>query len=271
MYVEAIKKRTSIRTYTDKQIPAEVLEEVKEIIKDTQNPFGAGVRFCLLEGRQRAWKAWDLRFHKRQKHYVAGCLERSAKDLEGYGYAFEKAILRLTDLGLGTCWLGGTFKRSSFNKSAELKDSEILPAVTPIGYPSGKRSLMERTVAMGAGARTRKGFEELFFDGDFTLPLKTDDYKLKTCLEMVRIGPSASNKQPWRAVKQNGAVHFYLAETKGYAGNSSFGFKMQRIDLGIATCHIDMTAKELGIQGKITVNDPGIPSEYVYSFSWEEE
>jgi hypothetical protein len=87
---------------------------------------------------------------------------------------------------------------------------------------------------------------------------------------MVRIGPSASNKQPWRAVKQNGAVHFYLAETKGYAGNSSFGFKMQRIDLGIAACHIDMTAKELGIQGKITVNDPGIPSEYEYSFSWEE-
>ena len=270
MYVEAIKKRTSIRTYSDKQIQKEVLEEVKEIIKDTQNPFGAGVRFCLLEAGKEQGKLGTYGFIRGQKHYVAGCLERSGKDLEGYGYAFEKVILELTGLELGTCWLGGTFSRGGFAKSAGLKEDEILPAVTPFGYAKNKRSITERIVAAGAGARKRKDFGELFFDEDFHSPLNIDDEKLKTCLEMVRIGPSASNKQPWRAVRKDGSIHFYLAKTKNYAGNSAYGFCMQRIDLGIAACHFDLAAKELGIQGKITVNDPGIPSEYEYSFSWEE-
>ena len=270
MYVEAIKSRTSVRTYSDKQVEEEVLGKVEEILKDTQNPFGAKVRFGLLEAGKEKARLGTYGFIKGQKYYISGCLEKGEKDLEGYGYAFEKLILKLTDLGLGTCWLGGTFNRGGFKRSVSLSETEILPAVTPIGYPSERRSLVERTVAIGAGARTRKSFEALFFDGDFTLPLKTDDYKLKTCLEMVRIGPSASNKQPWRAVKQNRAVHFYLAETKGYSGNTAFGFTMQKIDMGIAACHFDLTANELGMSGSIAIDDPGIISEFEYSFSWKE-
>ena len=270
MYIENIKKRTSVRTYTNKPIPDEVLAKVNEIIDDTGNPFGANLRFCLIKNETAHGRLGTYGFIKGQKYYIAGCLEKSEKDLEGFGYAFEKAILSLTDLGLGTCWLGGTFKKGAFEQAAQLKENEILPAITPIGYASEKRSIIERTVAMSAGARTRKNFEELFYDADFSVPLKTDDYKLKTCLEMVRIGPSASNKQPWRAVKSDNNIHFYLAETKGYSGNSAFGFRMQRIDIGIAACHFDLAAKELGLSGKIIVNDPGIPSEYEYSFSWEE-
>ncbi len=270
MYIEAIKKRTSVRTYKDETIPSDVLVKVQEIIDDIGNPFGAKFRFCLIENETAQGKLGTYGFIKGQKYYVAGCLEKSEKDLEGFGYAFEKVILNLTGLGLGTCWLGGTFKKGAFEQEAQLKGNEILPAITPIGYASEKRSIIERTVAMSAGARTRKNFEELFYDADFSEPLKTDDYKLKTCLEMVRMGPSASNKQPWRAVKSGSNVHFYLAETKGYSGNSAFGFRMQRIDLGIAACHFDLAAKELGLSGKIVGNDPGIPSEFEYSFSWEE-
>ena len=37
-----------------------------------------------------------------------------------------------------------------------------------------------------------------------------------TPLEMVRLGPSASNKQPWRIVRKDGFYHFFIQRTKGY-------------------------------------------------------
>ena len=35
-------------------------------------------------------------------------------------------------------------------------------------------------------------------------------------LEMVRRGPSASNKQPWRVVRAGERWHLYLQRTRGY-------------------------------------------------------
>lgn len=129
-------------------------------------------------------------------------------------------------------------------------------------------------VAAGAGARTRKKFAELFFDKNFCTPLRIEDGALKTCLEMVRIGPSASNRQPWRVVRQGEALHFYMMRDKRYAGNTLYGFCMQKLDMGIAACHFEMAARQLGLPGSILIDDPDILSEdqkdmgLVYSFSW---
>ena len=46
----------------------------------------------------------------------------------------ESLILYATSLGLGTCWIGGTFKKGQFAKAIDLKGDEILPIVLPIGY-----------------------------------------------------------------------------------------------------------------------------------------
>lgn len=268
-YIETMKKRISVRTYTGEAIPKDVMQKVRKIIEDTNNPFGAEVRFNLLESDNTEGKLGTYGFIRGPKVFIAGCLKKGDKDLEGYGYAFEKVILDLTELGLGTCWLGGTFKRGTFAKSAQLNEDEYLPAATPIGYAKEKKSLTERIVAASAGARKRIDFSELFFDGDFSTPLKLDDSDLKTCLEMVRIAPSASNKQPWRVLKQGENLHFYLAETKNYTGNKAFGFCMQKIDLGIAACHFELAAKELGLNGAIKINDPKIETKFEYLFTWE--
>ena len=193
--------------------------------------------------------------------------------MEGFGFAFEKAVLYATSQGLGTCWLGGTFKRGAFSKVMQI-DGEYLPAASPLGYAKEKRSLREKVVAKSAGARTRKSFGALFFDKNFDTPLEISESRIKTCLEMVRIAPSASNKQPWRVVKIDDKYHFFMRITKKYSGNAAFGFCMQRIDLGIAACHFSLAAAELGIKGGISVDDPQILTEenkadgYSYSFTW---
>lgn len=62
------------------------------------------------------------------------------------GYSLEKVILYCTSLGLGTVWLGGTFNKGNFAKAVNLKENEILPIVSPVGYEGGKKSLFAKVV-----------------------------------------------------------------------------------------------------------------------------
>lgn len=52
----------------------------------------------------------------------------------------EELILYATSLGLGTCWIGGTFKKGQFAKAMEVNQEEILPIISPIGYESENKS-----------------------------------------------------------------------------------------------------------------------------------
>lgn len=272
--VELIKKRISVRTYLDTPIEPVKLEEMrKHLAENTENPFGASVRFSLLDSMNAPRKLGTYGFIKGAKVFFAGCVKKGEMDLEGFGFAFEKAVLFATSQGLGTCWLGGTFRRGAFAKAMK-PENEYLPAASPLGYAKEKRSLIEKTVAKSAGARNRKSFETLFFDNDFDKPLEIPESGIKTCLEMVRIAPSASNKQPWRVLKLGGKYHFYLMVDKNYMGNTAFGFCMQRIDMGIAACHFSMAANELKVPGGILFEkpqifeNPNLRDNISYSFTW---
>ena len=66
-----------------------------------------------------------------------------------------------------------------------------------------------------------------------------------TVLESVRLAPSASNKQPWRMIRQDGAFHFFLDRDKAYSAMMPL-VDLQRIDMGIAMCHFQLAAAEAG-------------------------
>jgi len=264
--IEIMKKRISVRTYDGQPLEEKVRRSLEAFLADVPNPFGVQTRFALLsvDGAERIG---TYGFISGVKQYVAGCVKQGGMDLEGYGYAMERIVLQATEMGLGTCWLG-IFKRGAFGDAMK-PDGELMPAVAAIGVAAGKRSLMDRAVAAGAGARKRKPLETLFFEEDFNTPINASG-PLKECLEMVRIGPSASNKQPWRAARQGEAVHFYLAETPGYAGNKLPAGTIQRVDMGIAACQMEMAAEALGLPGGFVVSDPKLnaPEGWSYSYSW---
>ena len=87
-------------------------------------------------------------------------------------------------------------------------------------------------------------------------------------LQMVRLGPSAVNKQPWRVIVSENDVHFFMAKGKGFE-NSKAG-NLQKIDMGIALCHFALGAKEAGLNAEFMINDPGITvpenTEYIASY-----
>jgi hypothetical protein len=85
----------------------------------------------------------------------------------------ECIVLYATQLGLGTCWLGGTFSRSSFSSKADLQPGEILPAVVSFGYPAEKSQ--SHPIRALARSDRRLPWDELFFQHSVEIPLKKDN------------------------------------------------------------------------------------------------
>lgn len=272
---EIIRKRTSVRTYLEEPLTLEIKEMLRRFFSNSCGPFRSSVRFKLVESdlanKERSSKLGTYGVIKGASVYIVPVVEKADRDLEDFGYSLEKVILYATSLGLGTCWLGGTFRKTEFGKAIEQKDYEILPCISPIGYPSSRKSLIEAAMRFTAGSKNRKGWEELFFNRNNDQHLsKSEAGNYETPLEMLRLAPSASNKQPWRIVKDSNKIHFYLQHTKGYA--KFLAFDLQRVDMGIAMCHFELTAKELGIVGKWLISDPEIitPNDTEYVVTWVE-
>ena len=79
-------------------------------------------------------------------------------------YVFEKIILFATDLGIQTCWLGGTFSKDSFMQLAGLNVNEFVAIISPVGYKKVKMRAFEAAMRTTIGADKRKPWNELFFN-----------------------------------------------------------------------------------------------------------
>jgi hypothetical protein len=274
--IKTIQIRKSCRTYSNKTIEPEKIAELRLFLaSNIRTPFGSKVRFHLMDFNEiNIGELKNLTTYgviKGARQFIIGTVEKQSRSMEDYGYGMEKNILKATAMGLGTCWLGGTFKRSGFAEKINMDESELLPVISPVGYPSEKRSIIDRTFRFIASSDKRKPWDELFYLQDIdTVLYKVNAGRFEIPIECVRIAPSASNKQPWRIIKDKGnnTFHFYLKRTPGY-GNIGKDIKLQNIDIGIAMCHFELSARALGLTGDWNVNDPQIKSDGLeYIVSW---
>jgi hypothetical protein len=262
-----ISGRKSVRTYKDLAIPRKDKSAIKDFISgDIHTPFNSDIRFEIIEtaelGRDQLRSLGTYGMINGAKNFIAGTVKKesapdgkisnAAEKFIDYGFAMEKIILYLTDAGFGTCWLGGTFNKAGFARKINIADNEIIPAVTPFGYEGTRRALVDRMIRGVAGSKHRRHWSESFFKNDFATPLSVEEASVYAKpLEMVSIAPSASNKQPWRMLKDKNTkfFHLFLQRTKNYP-KLPFGIDMQMLDMGIAMCHFELTCRELAIEGR---------------------
>jgi len=263
---EIISGRKSVRTYKDIAIPKKDKSAINDFIsRDLQTPFNSEIRFEIIEtaelDRDQLRSLGTYGMINGAKNFIAGTVKKdttpdgkisiAAEKFIDYGFALEKIILYLTDEGFGTCWLGGTFNKAGFAKKINVADNEMIPAVTPFGYEGARRALVDRMIRGIAGSNHRRQWSESFFNGNFATPLSIEEASVYAKpLEMVMIAPSASNKQPWRILKdkQTKMFHLFLQRTKNY-NKIPLGVDIQVLDMGIAMCHFELTCHELGIEG----------------------
>ena len=74
---------------------------------------------------------------------------------------------------------------------------------------------------------------------------------------MLRIAPSASNKQPWRIVVENETLHLFWDVDIKY--NSMIKtHNIQALDMGIALCHLIHSSSDLDLKYNLEFLAPTI-------------
>lgn len=126
------------------------------------------------------------------------------------GIAGEALTLEATHLGLGSCWVSGSYRRSALD--LQLDPHEKLAAVIPFGQIAQKEQEAVR--------RPRKPLKALCLEDPAAWPFWAYE-----AAENVRLAPSAVNLQPWR---------FAFAGSTLMLSGRRFG----SLDYGIAALHL---------------------------------
>jgi nitroreductase len=280
--LDSINARISVRTYDPAALPPGSRARFEAACSAVgAGPFGHRPRFAVtssLDGLAgRGGRIGTYGVIKGAASFIVGVVEAGDFACVDYGYCMEGLILEATRLGLGTCWVGGVFDRGLVKKALGAGKAEFCPAISPLGIPAALPGLQDRLIRAGSGAgagaeaRIRKDRAELFFEkgedgrwlpyGDAALPGgpapdaaagASPDALLAEVLEAVRIGPSASNKQPWRVLVDrrggNLVLHLFMGEDRLY-NNMLGAVKLQELDMGIAMRHVDVASAALGLSG----------------------
>lgn len=251
-----------MRSFDGKLLPPEMVAKLDEAIAESGDPFGGNVTIRL--------KAFDMKDGFKPSTYgfikgavnffLLGIRDDEASALSA-GFSFERVVLKAWELGLGTCWIAGTFKGSDFDRGESWPDGQTLKIVCPVGVAEKPR-LLEKLGRKVMGSDRRKPFGELFFTEGFGKPLSPDSH-FGEALEMMRLAPSSTNSQPWRALVDGDTVHFYC-KPKG---------QVSVLDCGIGICHFYLTEEYLRRKGSFFKADcaPTPPDAWKYLCSFKED
>lgn len=262
---KTIRARRSVRNYSPEDISPDLLRQLGEACADTtRSPFGEVATFQIIEKpfkRGEPVKLGNYGLQRNPRYFFVGTISESPTALLGYGYLLEHLVLRATELGLGTCWMG-YFNPEFF---PEVTGDGLTPAIAIVGNAQKPR-IGEKIMRSAIKADKRKKWDTFFFDGDLDHPL-SDPGEYENPLEMLRLGPSSGNTQCWRIVRGPGNVfhfHMRIVKKKYHAAG------MHHVDIGIAMAHFELAAREAGLDGKWRVEDPRLPlpDATEYRVSW---
>ena len=130
---EAIMHRHSIRRYRDEPLSEEhrnnLLKEISLCNAES------GLHIQLITNQEDAFKGLMAHYGGfRNVHNYIALVGKDTPELDELcGYYGERIVLYAETLGLGTCWVGGTYRK---NKARyKLDDGEKLSLVISVGYP----------------------------------------------------------------------------------------------------------------------------------------
>lgn len=222
--LEAIDLRRSRRTYLNTPIASDSINKLKAFIEQYNKQSGLSIQF--IEDGSKAFQGLNITYgmFSGVRSFIA-IVGKISDELakEKAGYYGELLVLKATQFGLGTCWVGGTYNRKQC--PCTVKKDEALLIIIPVGNVSEKNSLKENTIYKLVHRHT-KALEELYSSDEHVPEWFTQGMKA------VQKAPSAVNKQP---------VHFrYEAGTVTAAVNNMDN--SLPIDLGIAKAHFELGA-----------------------------
>ncbi len=207
---EAMKTRHTVRKYTDKPIPAELVENLKVRIKENNDKYNLSIKLMINDK-----KAFDAFIKLILAKGVNNYLILSGPDTpdldEKLGYSGADIMLYAQTLGLNTWWVGSTFNRKDVSIAA---DSNRVTGVIAIGYGA----------TQGVPHKSKNPEDISLYNGEAPEWFKNG-------VAAVLLSPTALNKQAF-SIKGDGIKVSMTCNNGIFTGS----------DLGIAKYHFEVGA-----------------------------
>lgn len=251
---ETIRKRKSSRTYNQLLLsPADKTELEKFIFENRKGINNEVIEFSIVE-REDSDNQLKINYGMIQGHktFVLGASRANPDSRLNYGYLMEKVVLKATEMGIGSCWVG--YFDQSYFKEIILEAGFEIPSILIVGYAQEKQSAGERLVRLTIKANKRKEWDQLFFNYQTKLPLNPEQIsKYTDSLEMLRLAPSSGNTQPWRIFYDETTAEFHFFKKSINKRYEEMG--LHDIDLGISMAHFELTSISNELSGEWIKND----------------
>ena len=233
-WLKAEDVRVSKRSYTAQNIEKEKLDLLKNLIHKMNTQMDLKIQ--LLEGCQPLFKGFRASYGmiKGAHTCIALVVSQQTETTQiKAGYAGEMLVLEATAMGLGSCWIGGTYDKKAIQKYVKLNENEKLLCVIAIGYNPQNMHFIEKI----ASYVNRKGkAAENFLQSNEKVPTW-----VKEGISSVTKAPSALNAQP---------VGYRYEKGKVMAFTTQANHGLEKLDLGISMLHFEIGAKRAGYEGQ---------------------
>ena len=242
--IEAIERRISCRAFTQQPVEQEKFEALANMIEQLNAESGLHFQLFGPDNGGTELVLEPKMFAGTPPCHAALVGPAGPIPEEQLGYYGEKLVLYAEQLGLSTCWVAGTFDRSSAR--AEIAEGEVLHDVVPLGYPPEKMPLKQRTIRTGLRARSKK-LEDLWRG---PTPLAQAPEWVRACIDAVGKAPSAINEQPVVFVQETEDAPIRAQLVRVKTGK-------EYTDLGIAKLHFELVVNACAGDGNWEWGDGG--------------
>lgn len=235
-----IFKRKSIRKFVKEPLEDSVLQKIEEKLQDLE-PLFPGIKTKLaVVGNNEIGGMFAIK----APHYIAIYSEEKDGYLLNAGYMLQQMDLYLSSEEIGTLWLGLA------KPGEQLKAKDGLPYVITLAFGKAKEGVHRNSPT----EFKRKDLSEI-----------TNLHGAESLLEAVRLAPSSTNNQPWYL---EGTTEELFVYCKKMTGMKSKFFPLAKkwlpMDVGIALCHLKISALHQGKEVEFVKEDRASNNEYDY-------
>lgn len=241
-----ISKRKSTRKFNMDFLDPSSMDRVEHALLDVPQLFENLTVSCYVvkDGENFMEKGISLlgAYTKvKAPHYLVVASKETSGFRQAAGYAIAHVLLRLNDLGIGTCVTYPGVDLETIHSFAPLKEDEVPILFIAFGNPDDPLTLYPKP-----DYYKRRTYKDILLQG----PVKR---KYKYILESARLAPSSFNTQPWRFAVDGQKIHLFRVKL-GFIKSKLFS-SLNKIDMGIALGFMIIALKSKNMKFRL-MKDP---------------
>lgn len=214
--LELMRHRHSIRSYLDKEVTSDVQDVLNAYIERLNKRFDTNIQIFYNDPAffDNSTKAYGNFSNCKNIIALVG------KDEFQLGYVGELLVLKAEELGLNTCFVGLTYKKSQVSKRIKIGPKEKLYCSIALGYGANR----------GAQHVNKDISTLVSLEGE-----KPNNYD--EVVEAALLAPTAINQQKFKVVFKDNSVSVI---------KRGIGFYID-MDLGIVQSHVDLITNKINL------------------------